>query len=114
MGLPSVDVVDGFRLPVTSAIRSYAIAGDAQNAEANDPGEAGGNRRGPRKERAIVSLRQGPRFRVPGLPVDRNGALCPVIVRGAMNSALIEFEDGEKAVVSRNALCRAVTVCVQV
>jgi hypothetical protein len=52
----------------------------------------------------------GPRFRVPGLPVlDRKGALCRVLVRGAMNSALIEFEDGEWAIVSRNALRRTVT-----
>ena len=51
----------------------------------------------------------GPRFRVAGLPVlDRKGALCRVIVRGARNSALIEFEDGERAVVSRNALRLAV------
>lgn len=37
------------------------------------------------------------------------GALCRVMARGAMNSALIEFEDGARAVVSRNALGRAVT-----
>jgi hypothetical protein len=30
--------------------------------------------------------------------------LCRVLVRGAMNSCLIETEDGQKAVVSRNAL----------
>jgi hypothetical protein len=42
--------------------------------------------------------------------LDRKGALCRVIARTkAMNSALIEFEDGEGAVVSRNALRRAVT-----
>ncbi len=51
----------------------------------------------------------GPRFRVPGMPVlDRKGQLCRVIARGAMNSALIEFEDGEQHVVSRNALRRAI------
>lgn len=49
----------------------------------------------------------GPRFRVPGLPVlDRKGQSCIVLVRGAMNSALVEFEDGERHVVSRNALRR--------
>lgn len=49
----------------------------------------------------------GPRFRVPGLPVlDRKGQRCRVIVRGRMNSALVEFEDGYQAVVSRNALRR--------
>lgn len=50
----------------------------------------------------------GPRFSVPGLPVlDRKGSLCRVIVRGAMNSALVEFADGLRQVVSRNALRRA-------
>ena len=39
----------------------------------------------------------GPRFRVPGLSVlDRKAQLCRVIARGAMNSALVEFEDGER------------------
>jgi hypothetical protein len=36
----------------------------------------------------------------------RKGQLCRLLVRGAMNSALIEFEDGFLAVVSRNALRR--------
>lgn len=31
---------------------------------------------------------------------------CRVICRGTMNSALIEFENGERRVVSRNALRR--------
>lgn len=31
---------------------------------------------------------------------------CVVIVRGRMNSALIEFENGQREVVSRNALRR--------
>jgi len=50
----------------------------------------------------------GPRFRIPGLPVlDRKGELCRVIVRAkTMNSALVEFEDGERYVISRNALRR--------
>lgn len=47
----------------------------------------------------------GPRFRVPGLPVlDRKGQICRLLVRGAMNSALVEFEDGIRYVISRNAL----------
>lgn len=29
---------------------------------------------------------------------------CRIIARGKMNSALVEFESGERAVVSRNAL----------
>lgn len=37
---------------------------------------------------------------------DRKGQLCNVIARGQMNSALVEFEDGFRAVVSRNALRR--------
>lgn len=42
------------------------------------------------------------------MPVlDRKGELCRILVRGAMNSALVEFADGELAVVSRNALRRA-------
>ncbi len=50
----------------------------------------------------------GPRFRVPGLDVlDRKGQECLVLARGAMNSALVEFDDGYQAVVSRNALRRA-------
>jgi hypothetical protein len=39
---------------------------------------------------------------------DRKGELCRVVVRGAMNSALIEFEDGWRVVTSRNGLRRAV------
>lgn len=31
---------------------------------------------------------------------------CRVIVRGKMNSALVEFEGGQREVVSRNALRR--------
>ena len=33
---------------------------------------------------------------------ERKGERCKVLVRGAMNSALIEFEDGYKVVTSRN------------
>lgn len=48
-----------------------------------------------------------PRFVVNGLPVlDRKGQRCRVLARGAMNSAMVEFEDGERHVVSRNALRR--------
>jgi hypothetical protein len=49
----------------------------------------------------------GPRFVVPGLLVlDRKGDACVVVARGAKNSALVEFEDGCLAVVSRSALRR--------
>lgn len=34
----------------------------------------------------------------------RKGTLCRVLVRGKMNSCLVEFEDGYLAVTSRNAL----------
>jgi len=37
----------------------------------------------------------------------RKGQRCAVLVRGAMNSCLVEFEDGFRAVTSRNALRRA-------
>jgi hypothetical protein len=39
--------------------------------------------------------------------LDRKGARCRVVARGRMNSALIEFEDGYRAIVSRNGLRRA-------
>lgn len=32
--------------------------------------------------------------------------ICRVIYRGKMNSALIEFENGQKEIISRNALRR--------
>ena len=44
-----------------------------------------------------------------GMPVcegTRKGMPCRVIVRGARNSALVEFEDGYTAITSRNALRR--------
>jgi len=34
----------------------------------------------------------------------RKGQLCRVICRGTMNSCLLEFHDGFRAVTSRNAL----------
>lgn len=54
----------------------------------------------------------GPRLRVPGLPVlDRQGQTCRVVARGRMNSALVEFNDGTRHIVSRNALRKAVVSC---
>ena len=38
--------------------------------------------------------------------LDRKGQDCRVLVRGRMNSCLIEFRDGFRAVVSRNGLRR--------
>jgi hypothetical protein len=38
--------------------------------------------------------------------LDKKGQACRVLVRGGRNSALIEFQDGTQAVVSRNALKR--------
>lgn len=32
------------------------------------------------------------------------GRLCKVLARGRMNSALVEFENGQREVISRNAL----------
>jgi hypothetical protein len=38
---------------------------------------------------------------------DRKGHRCRVLVRGRMNSALVEFEDGYKVITSRNAVRKA-------
>lgn len=35
------------------------------------------------------------------------GKLCRVLVRGKMNSCMIEFLDGKRSIVSRNALRKA-------
>ncbi len=41
----------------------------------------------------------------PGLPVlDREGQRCRVLARDGKNGALVEFEDGARDVISRNAL----------
>lgn len=45
----------------------------------------------------------GPRGNLPGA-MSRKGEPCQVLVRGGMNSALIEFADGMQYVVSRNAV----------
>jgi hypothetical protein len=53
--------------------------------------------------------RIGPaRAKVPwfGDGIDRTGQRCRVLVRSAMNSALIEFEDGYRVVTSRAGLRR--------
>lgn len=41
--------------------------------------------------------------------MNRKGQRCRVLARGRMNSALIEFEDGFQAVVSRNGIRREKT-----
>lgn len=38
---------------------------------------------------------------------ERFGQRCRVLVRGALNSALVEFEDGFRVVTSRNYLRKA-------
>jgi hypothetical protein len=40
---------------------------------------------------------------------ERFGQPCRVIVRGRMNSALVEFEDGYRVVTSRNYIRKAAT-----
>ena len=45
----------------------------------------------------------GPRGNMAGA-MSRKGQRCRILARGSMNSALVEFEDGYWAVVSRNAL----------
>ena len=42
--------------------------------------------------------------------LDKKGQACRVLVRGGRNSALIEFQDGTQAVISRNALKRVSTL----
>jgi hypothetical protein len=37
---------------------------------------------------------------------ERFGSLCRVLVRGALNSCLVEFEDGFRVVTSRNYVRR--------
>jgi hypothetical protein len=37
---------------------------------------------------------------------ERNGQRCRMLARGTMNSALVEFEDGHRAIVSRWAVRR--------
>ena len=51
----------------------------------------------------------GPRGNMAGA-MSRKGQRCRILARGSMNSALVEFEDGYWAVVSRNAL-RVVRRC---
>jgi hypothetical protein len=41
---------------------------------------------------------------------DRFGTRCRVLVRGAMNSCLVEFEDGYRVVTSRNYVRKAAEV----
>ena len=36
--------------------------------------------------------------------MNRKGQFCKVVVRGKRNSCLVEFEDGYRAVTSRNAI----------
>jgi len=36
------------------------------------------------------------------------GRRCRVLVRGSLNSALVEFENGQREIISRNALRREV------
>ena len=40
-------------------------------------------------------------------PVARKGQPCRVVARGAMNSVLVEFEDGYRVLTSRYAVRRA-------
>jgi len=35
------------------------------------------------------------------------GKICHVLARGKMNSALVEFENGQREIISRNALRRS-------
>jgi len=49
----------------------------------------------------------GPRWwNVLGGGFSRKGEPCRIIARGKMNSALVEFADGFRAIISRNAIRR--------
>lgn len=60
---------------------------------------------GPNPSMPAVSYDRIWRWRV-NLP-ERFGTRCTIIARGTMNSALIEFEDGARFVVSRFAIRKA-------
>lgn len=45
-------------------------------------------------------------YRVKTRLPERKGTFCRVLVRGSMNSCLLEFEDGYKVVTSRNYIRR--------
>ncbi len=47
-------------------------------------------------------------WRVRATLPERFGQLCRVLARGKMNSALIEFQDGERHIVSRWAFRKVV------
>jgi len=51
----------------------------------------------------LVESRKVPWF---GDGVDRVGLACRVVVRGTMNTALLEFETGDRVVTSRGGLRR--------
>lgn len=42
----------------------------------------------------------------PGRTVDRKGARCRIVARGALGSVMVEFVDGFKVVCSRHAVRR--------
>ncbi len=55
------------------------------------------------ERKAESSIKDFPYFwRVKTRYPERKGQPCRVLVRGTMNSALVEFEDGYKTVTSRN------------
>ena len=43
----------------------------------------------------------------PHRPIDRKGEPCRVLARGAMNTILVEFEDGYRVTTSRYAVRKA-------
>ena len=57
------------------------------------------------KPKVMYVYTWGPRGKMPGA-MDRKGQRCRMLSRGAMNSAMVEFQDGHLAVISRNALRR--------
>ena len=51
------------------------------------------------------------RWRVRARLPERFGQTCRVLVRGRMNSCLVEFGDGYQVVTSRNYIRKVVPVC---
>jgi hypothetical protein len=76
---------------------------DLLKSEAGSPVEC--ERDGAKAAAFFFIYSWGPRGNMPGA-MSRKGQRCRLLARGSMNSALIEFEDGFRAVVSRNALRR--------
>jgi len=93
----------GDRDRAEALIESCSQTTEDQAAEANRAQESNGT---PREEDRRSAPASFP-YRYAWNRMDRKGQRCAVLVRGKMNSCLVEFEDGFQAVTSRNALRKA-------